>query len=65
MLTYAILFQKQIIADLRKIPYIVLLGDLETRMRKVEEVLSPINLIQIIGERLFSSFSPSYTAHQN
>ena len=35
-------FQKQIIADLnaRRIPYITLNGDLETRMRRVDEVLS-------------------------
>jgi len=35
-------FQKQIIADLetRRIPYIPLKGDLETRMRRVDEVLS-------------------------
>jgi HTH-type transcriptional regulator, transcriptional repressor of NAD biosynthesis genes len=45
-------FQKQIIGDLivRKIPYIVLSGDLETRSKKVKKVLSKFQKYQSLAE---------------
>lgn len=45
-------FQKQIIGDLivRKIPYIVLSGDLETRSEKVKKVLSKFQKYQSLAE---------------
>lgn len=47
-----IIFQKQIIGDLlaRKIPYIVLSGDLETRVEKVKYVLSKFQKYHSLAE---------------
>lgn len=46
------IFQKQIVGDLlaRKIPYIILRGDLETRVAKVREVLRKFQKYQSLAE---------------